>query len=311
VLRREAAAVLAVADRLDGSISAVLDCIAEARGRLIVTGVGKMGCVARKAAATFCSTGAPAIYLHAAEASHGDLGIVTKDDVVLALSNSGQTAEVLQLIPYLHRFGVPIIAITGHRQSELAKRSQHVIDIRVESEADPTGLAPSCSTTVALAVCDALAIALAERRGFSAEHLAMYHPGGNLGRRLLLTTSMLMHRGEEVPFVRPDAYLREAIVTISQKRMGAVVSVDGRCGLLGILTDGDIRRILQKHRSPLDLVVQECMTSYPKSISDDSLAVDALRTMQEHSITVLPVVDAQRIVQGIIHLHDLIRAGLT
>lgn len=310
VLESESRAISLVAARIDATIEQPLELMFALKGRLIFTGVGKMGYIGRKAAATFCSTGSPAIFLHAGEAAHGDLGIVTSEDVVVALSNSGQTAELLNLLPYLHRFDIPMICITGNADSELARRSRYAIDIGITCEADPNQLAPTSSTTVALAVCDALAIALARRRGFTKDQFAIFHPGGNLGRKLLLTTAELMHRGKDIPCAKPDVSLRDAMLEISRKRLGAILIVDGSNRLQGIITDGDLRRILQQNQNPWGDSIAAYMSENPIRISDDSLAADALRLMQESQITVLPVVNADSIVCGIVHLHDLIRAGL-
>ncbi len=310
VLECESRAIALVAARIDEAIEQPLDLMFTLRGRLIFTGVGKMGYIGRKAAATFCSTGSPAIFLHAGEAAHGDLGIVTKDDVVVALSNSGQTAELLNLLPYLRRFDIPMICITGNTASELARRSRYTIDIGIASEADPNQLAPTSSTTVALAICDALAIALARRRGFTKDQFAIFHPGGNLGRKLLLTTAELMHRGVDIPCAEPDVSLRDAMLEVSKKRLGAILIVDSANRLQGIVTDGDIRRILQQNHDPWGDSIACYMSGNPIRIAEQSLAADALRLMQDSQITVLPVVNADSTVCGIVHLHDLIRAGL-
>lgn len=298
-----------MADRIDDSIARSIELLYEVRGRVILTGVGKMGCIARKAAATFCSTGTPAIFLHAGEAAHGDLGIVSSDDVLIALSYSGQSDEIVGLMPYMQRFEVPVIAVTGNRTSQLAKLSQHVVDIHVAAEAEGH-LAPTCSTTVALAMCDAFAMALAKRRGFTAEQFAIFHPGGNLGRKLLTTVRSLMHTGDGVPVGRQDLKLREAIVVVSEKRLGSLMVVDGEFRLTGILTDGDIRRVFQQSENPLDEPVVELMTNRPQSIGADALAAEAMRQMERHEISVLPVTDQQNKVVGVIHIHDLIKAGL-
>ena len=310
VMLHEAAAIVATAERLGDSATEALELMSLGKqGRIVFSGMGKMGYIGRKAAATFCSTGSPAIFLHPAEAVHGDLGVIGKADVFVALSSSGQTSELLSLIPYLHRFDIPIVAITGNPTSDLAKRSRIVIDIGIASETNGDEVAPTSSTTVALAVCDALAIAIARMHGFTKEQFAIFHPGGNLGRKLLLTVEELMHVGESIPWATRETELREAIVVMSRKRLGSVVVLDqGKIG--GILTDGDIRRILEKNENPLCESVEEHMTLTPETIEQDALAADALRLMQQRSITVLPVVDIEQRVTGIIHLHDLLQAGI-
>lgn len=309
VMQHEADAIGDVAARLDSNSLQAIELFDNSDGRIVFSGMGKMSYIARKAAATFCSTGSPAIFLHPAEAVHGDLGVVGPNDVFVALSYSGQTTEVLNLLPYMKRFGVPIVAITGNPAGELGRRSDHVIDIQVDSETAGDEIAPASSTTVALCVCDALAIALARKRGFTNEQFALFHPGGNLGRKLLLTAQQIMHADTAIPVAAPALALREAIVEVSQKRLGCVVVVQADA-IVGILTDGDIRRALQKSDNPLSDPIQQYMTQAPVSIDENALAADALRLMQQRSITVLPVVCAEKKLAGIIHLHDLLKVGL-
>ena len=309
MLKQESDAILRMSTRIDESIDRTIDLMGEIAGRIIFTGIGKMGCIARKAAATFCSTGTPAIFLHAGEASHGDLGIVTSDDVVIALSYSGSSDELLNLMPYMQRYGIPVIAITGKSDSQLARLADSVIDIQVENEAEGH-LAPTCSTTVALAVCDALALVLAQQRGFTEQQFAIFHPGGNLGRKMLTTVQTLMHTGTNIPTAQPDTRLREAIVAISEKRLGSLLLVDNQFKLTGILTDGDVRRIFEKVDNPLEMKVSQLMTKSPRTILSAALAAEALRMMQQDEISVLPVTDDDNKVIGIIHIHDLIKAGL-
>jgi len=306
----EAAAIQAAADRLDPTIVVAVDLLAGCKGRVIVTGMGKMGWIAQKAASTFCSTGTPAIFLHPSEAAHGDLGLVTQQDVLIALSNSGETDEVLRLLPYMHRFGIPVIALTGKLDSSLARHCQVLIDTGVESEADPISVAPTSSTTVALAMSDALAIALMHRRGFTREQFAIFHPGGHLGRKLLLTVKELMHTGNEIPTIKQRTLLRDAIFSISKKGLGSALIVDESNQLAGIITDGDLRRALQANSNPLENPVEQHMAASPTTIELGSLAAEALRLMEDREITVLPVVDEEQKVVGIIHLHDLVRVGL-
>ncbi|MFK7766538.1 MAG: SIS domain-containing protein [Mariniblastus sp.] len=316
VLNNEAAAILAAANRIDGSVVQAVDILFGCRGRVIVTGMGKMGCIARKAAATFCSTGTPAIFLHPSEAVHGDLGIVTDKDVLVLLSNSGETREIVELFPFMARLGVPMIGLTGNSKSQLAQRCEVVLDAAVESEADPIAVAPTSSTTVALAMCDGLAIALMNRRGFTKEQFAIFHPGGNLGGKLLIQVADLMRGGNKIPKTNREDSLRNGIAQISQKGLGAVFVVSDADEVLGILTDGDLRRIIeqaaeQTEGNVLDEPLSNHMTADPKSIGNDALAAEALRLMEESGITVLPVVDhANEKLVGVIHLHDLIRAGL-
>ena len=316
VLRQEAAAISAAAERIDSSVSEAIELLASCQGRVIVTGMGKMGCIARKAAATFCSTGTPAIFLHPGEAIHGDLGIVTQNDVLVLLSNSGQTRELCELLPHVVRMGVPIIGLIGNPESPLAARCSVVIDTSVESEADPISVAPTSSTTVALAMSDALAVALMQRRGFTKEQFAIFHPGGNLGGKLLIQVADLMRAGEKVPTATADDTLQTGIDTISAKGLGAVFVVSQSNEVLGVLTDGDLRRLIQQTVSseksqpgPLADSISTHMTSDPKSIQFDALAAEAIRLMEDNGITVLPVVKEKQLV-GVIHLHDLIRAGL-
>ena len=319
VLRHEAAAILAAAGRVQSSIDSAIDLLANCEGRVIVTGMGKMGCIARKATSTFCSTGTPAVFLHPSEAVHGDLGIVTKNDVLVALSNSGETREVIELLPFMARLGVPVIGLTGSINSSLAKRCEAVIDTGVEAEADPIALAPTSSTTVALAMCDAMAIALMNRRGFTKEQFAIFHPGGNLGGKLLIKVGDLMHVGDEIPKIAAEnTTLEMGIKKISAKGLGAVFVVSSVTEeVVGVMTDGDLRRIIESMSQSNDEnqgtiwqdLLSQHMSPNPKSIESNALAAEALRLMEEHGITILPVVESKKLV-GVIHLHDLIRAGL-
>ncbi|QEG21515.1 KpsF/GutQ family sugar-phosphate isomerase [Mariniblastus fucicola] len=314
VLKSESAAIERAAKRAGPEVVAAIRTIGTCTGRLIVTGMGKMGCIARKAAGTFSSTGTPAIFLDPADAIHGGLGIVGADDVVLAISNSGETSEVLELIPFFIRLKLPIIAVTGGTKSSLARQSTIVIDSSVESEADPDSLVPTNSSTVALACCDALAVALIRLRGFTKEDFAIFHPGGNLGRKLLLKVVDLMHAGEQLPIATEDCSLGDAIKMISQKKMGTVIVEDNAGCLSGILTDGDVRRIFESTANslanPLGESVAAFMSRQPAAASVDDLAATALNLMESRHISVLPVVDPDRKIVGIIHLHDLIRGGL-
>ena len=309
VLLCESSAIQSLANRLDSKVEASVQQLLNCQGRLIVTGMGKMGLIGRKASATFCSTGTPAIFLHPGEAVHGDLGIVTQQDVVLALSNSGETDELISLLPYFSRLGISVISLTGNPQSSLARHATLNIDISVDEEADPISLAPTTSTTVAMAMCDALAVALMHCRGFTKEQFAIFHPGGHLGRKLLTQTRDVMHQGEAIPLATTSDLLRQAMFTISQKRLGCVAVIDSKKQLQGILTDGDLRRAFERTENPLEEPVSKHMTAKPASISVDSLAAQALHLMQERKITVLPVLDGDSLV-GMVHLHDLLQMGL-
>lgn len=310
VLACEAEAIRLASEKIQPSIVEAVDLLFRCQGRVIVTGMGKMGWIARKAASTFNSTGTPAVFLHPGEAAHGDLGILSMGDVVLALSNSGETEEVVSLLPYMHRLNVPVIALCGDANSSLASHCRVFIDIGVDEEADPISVAPTCSTTVAVAMCDALAIALMHKRGFTREQFAIFHPGGHLGRKLLLTVGDLMHSGNQIPSIDVTTLLRDAIFLISQKGLGAALILDDQQTLIGIITDGDLRRSLQANSNPLEDPVEKHMTRAPATIVPSALAAEALRLMEDKEITVLPVVDERLQVQGIIHLHDLVRIGL-
>ncbi len=314
MLTSEASAITQAADRVGAEVAEAVRTIQSSEGRLIVTGMGKMGCIARKAAGTFSSTGTPAIFLDPADALHGSLGIVGPEDVVLAISNSGETSELLDLVPYLLRQKLPIVAITGCTTSSLARQASIVIDASVDSEADPDSLAPTNSSTVALACCDGLAVTLMRLRGFTKEQFAIFHPGGHLGRKLLLQVCDLMHRDDEVPIVDISCSLREAIAMISLKNIGTALVKNDAGHLEGILTDGDVRRIFEttanQKSNPLGDSVATFMVKNPASIQVDTLAAVALNVMEQRHITVLPVLDADQKIVGIIHMHDLIRSGL-
>ena len=309
VFEIERDALAAVAARIDGAFTAACRLILEARGRVVCTGMGKSGHVARKIAATLASTGTPAFYMHPGEAGHGDLGMVTDADIVLALSNSGESDEVLMLLPVLKRQGNRLIAMTGRPGSTLAREADVHLDVTVPAEACPLALAPTASTTAALAMGDALAVALLEARGFTADDFARSHPAGALGRRLLLHIADVMHSGDAVPRVRADASVSEALVEMTRKRLGmtAVVDDDGR--LLGLYTDGDLRRSLDDENLDLrNTRIAEVMTRAPKTIGADALAVEAARLMETHKISGLLVVDAEHRVVGALNIHDLLRA---
>jgi arabinose-5-phosphate isomerase len=305
VLATEAAGLAALGAGLGRGFVAAIDLLAGARGRVIVTGIGKSGHIARKIAATLASTGTPAFFVHAAEAGHGDLGMVAKDDAVIALSNSGGSAELAAIVAYTRRFGIPLVAITGGADSQLSKHADVTLLLPQAEEACPMGLAPTTSTTMMLALGDAIAVALIERKGFTAGDFHALHPGGQLGRRLMLVRD-LMHGGDELPLTRPDTPMSAALIEMSAKRFGCVGVVDGTGALAGVITDGDLRRHMSERllAEPAGAI----MTRDPRTIRPQATAAEALHTMSERSITVLFVVEDRRPV-GILHLHDCLRAG--
>jgi len=309
VLEIEAAAVRALVDRLDERFAQAVQLVEQCRGRVVVTGMGKSGLVGKKLAATLAATGTPALFLHPAEGAHGDLGMLTRGDVVVALSNSGETDELLALLPAIKRLGVPLVLLTGRTGSRLAQHSDVVLDVSVGEEACPLNLTPTASTTAALALGDALAVALLVRRGIRPEDFALLHPGGYLGRRLLRVEE-LMHRGPEIPVVREDAALAEVIREMSAKRLGAAAVVDAGEVLVGIVTDGDLRRALQRGLAPGAASARDLMTRGPKTVGRTELAAAALELMERFAITQLLIVDASGRLEGILHLHDLLRAKI-
>ena len=309
VIDVEARAIQALKSSVDANFAAACRLMLGCRGRVVCIGMGKSGHIARKIAATLASTGTPAFHVHPAEASHGDLGMITDADVVLALSYSGETDEVLTIVPVLKRQGNPLIAMTGRANSTLAGLANVHLDVSVQEEACPLGLAPTSSTTAALVMGDALAVALLGARGFTSEDFARSHPAGTLGRRLLLHISDVMHTGPEVPRVHEDASLSDALVEMSRKRLGMTAVVDNDDRLLGVFTDGDLRRALDDTGFDLRATsVLKAMTRSPKTIGPDKLAVEAARLMEEFKINALIVVDAQQRVVGALNIHDLLRA---
>ncbi|MBS0462478.1 MAG: KpsF/GutQ family sugar-phosphate isomerase [Proteobacteria bacterium] len=309
VLEVEIDALRALRDRLDESFAAACQRMLACRGRVVATGMGKSGHIARKLAATLASTGTPAFYVHPGEASHGDLGMITDADLVLAVTNSGETEELLAIVPALKRQGNGLIVLSGRPESSIAKVADVHLDVSVPEEACPLGLAPTSSTTAALAMGDALAVALLEARGFSRDDFARSHPAGSLGRRLLLRIGDIMHAGNDVPRVHADASLTQALVEMSRKRLGMTAIVDDAGTLLGVFTDGDLRRALDA--AGIDLRharVADVMTRNPKAIAADRLAVEAARLMEAHRINALPVIDADRHVVGALNIHDLLKA---
>jgi arabinose-5-phosphate isomerase len=313
VLRVESDGLLALVDRLDESFVRAVELLRSCHGKVVVTGLGKSGLVCHKIAATLASTGTPAFFLHSGDGVHGDLGMVMKGDVVLALSNSGETEEILKLLPHFKLHGLKLIVMTGNPDSSLAKAGDVVLNVRVK-EACPLGLAPTASTTAALAMGDALAVVLLEEKGFKEEDFAMRHPGGILGRKLLLRVDDLMHRGERLPLVRHDTPVQDALFEITSKRLGVTGVIDAEGRLIGVVTDGDLRRGLQAHGDKiLGKRTDELMTSDPKTIGKDVLAARALTEKEDNSprpITCLFVLDGGRKPVGIIHLHDILKTGI-
>ena len=304
----EAAALHALGQRVDHRFAQAVQTMLQLQGRVVVMGMGKSGHVGRKIAATLASTGTPALFVHPAEASHGDLGMVTAQDLVLAISNSGESAELTAILPVLHRLGVPLIAITGNLQSSLAQHADQVLDCSVEREACPLNLAPTTSTTAQLALGDALAVALLDARGFRAEDFARSHPGGALGRKLLTHVSDVMRTGVQVPQVPPEATFGVLMREMSAKGLGASAVVDAQGLVLGIFTDGDLRRRIEAGADLRSANAQQVMHPGPRSIAPDALAVDAAELMETHGITSVLVVDADSRLQGIVHIGDLMRA---
>jgi arabinose-5-phosphate isomerase len=306
----ELRAVQALAPRLDASFAAACRVCLECQGRVVVTGMGKSGHIAGKIAATLASTGTPAFFLHPAEAGHGDLGMITRTDAVLALSNSGETPELVLLLPHLKRLAVPLILMTGKPDSTLARAARVTLDVSVPEEACPLNLAPTASTTATLAMGDALAVAVLEARGFTAQDFARSHPGGALGRKLLLHVEDLMRTGTAVPRITPEAPLSAGLLEMSRKGLGMTVVVDRHERILGVFTDGDLRRALDRQIDVHNTVMSAVMTSAAKSIGPRELAAAAAHLMEVHRITALPVADAQGKLVGALNVHDLMRAGV-
>jgi len=310
IIRIEAKALKGLIDQIDDSFEKAVNLIRQSKGRVIVTGIGKSGIVGRKIAATLTSTGTAAFFLHPTEGAHGDLGMVLKDDVVICISKSGSTEELAQLIPIFKRIGVPIIAMTANPDSELAQKSDVAIIITVEEEACPFDLAPTTSTTATMAMGDALAVALLELRNFSLEDFARLHPGGSIGRKLLLRIDDVMATGERGPRVGPNLPLKDVIMEITSKRFGATSVVNGDGKLLGIITDGDVRRLIERKKDLWELRAEEIMTRDPITVKVGILARDAFNLMKIRAINSLLVVDAENRLVGIVHIHDLLKAGI-
>lgn len=312
VFETEIEGVKSVWARLGDSFVQAVKAIKECKGKVVVTGLGKSGLVGKKIAATLASTGTPAFFLHAAEGAHGDLGMVGKGDVAIAISNSGETTEVLQIIPTFKRLGVTLIAFVGRADSSLAKAADIVIDTSVPKEACPLGLAPTTSSTAIMVLGDALAITLLELNGFTAEKFALFHPAGSLGKKLLLKVEDLMHAGDEVPRVKPTTPISEVVLEMSEKRLGMTCVDDDDGKVVGVITDGDLRRGLQKYQDLFSREAKDVMTLNPKMVDKEALAIDGLNKMERHSITSLLAYDAKdpsRCV-GVLHIHDIMKAGL-
>jgi arabinose-5-phosphate isomerase len=310
VLRIEAHALLAIIDRLDQNFVRAVELMCACRGKIVVTGLGKSGVICQKIAATLASTGTPAFFLHSGDAVHGDLGMVREDDLILAVSNSGETDEILKLLPHFKLHGIKLLVITGNPNSTLARAGDVVLDVRVTEEACTLGPAPTASTTAALAMGDALAVVLLEEKGFKEEDFALRHPGGTLGRRLLLRVADLMYRGAQLPVVQQKTLVRDALFEITSKRLGVTGVTDADGKLVGVITDGDLRRGLERKGQILELTAEEIMTRNPKTVPADTMATEAMAMMERFPITALFVLDARDCPVGVIHLHDLVKAGI-
>jgi arabinose-5-phosphate isomerase len=311
VLRIEAQAILDLVKRLDKRFTKAVDLMYRCTGKVVVTGMGKSGLIGKKIAATLASTGTPALFLHSAEGVHGDLGMLSRGDVVIAISNSGETEEIVKLLHAIKRIDVRLISLTGNIKSTLAKNSDVVLDVSVKEEACSLGLAPTASTTATLAMGDALAIVLLEKRGFKEQDFAAFHPGGVLGRRLLLKVEDVMQSGKQIPRVTEETPMKDVIVEITSKKLGMTTVTDSSGRIRGVVTDGDLRRLLEKQLSDLlKMPAKQVMSTRPKVIHRTALAAEAVQRMEAHSITALVVVDAQGLVEGVIHLHDLLKIGI-
>jgi len=310
VIAIELAEITALQTRIDKNFADACALLLNCKGRIVVTGMGKSGHIGGKIAATLASTGSPAFFVHPGEASHGDLGMITKNDVVIALSNSGNTAEIATIIPILKRFGVPLISMTGDKNSTLATAANINLDVCVSKEACPHDLAPTSSTTVALVMGDALAVALLQARGFTAEDFALSHPGGSLGKRLLLHVSDIMHSGERIPKVPENATVSEALLEMSKKGLGMTAIVDKQNKVLGLYTDGDLRRSLDKNINVHNTAISDVMTKNCRTTTTDELAASIVKLMDDHGINGLLVTDENKQLIGAFNMHDILRAGI-
>ena len=310
VLGIEARAIASLIDRLDHRFAEAVDLLYACAGKVVVSGMGKSGLIGQKIAATLAGTGTPAFFVHPAEGIHGDLGMLSRRDTLIAISNNGETEEILKLLPFMKRLNIPVIAMTGKVESTLAKNSEIVLDVSVGEEACPMGLTPTASTTAALAMGDALAIALLQKRGFKEQDFAQFHPGGTLGRRLLLRVRDLMHQGDAIPRVDHQVSLQQAILEMTTKKLGLTTVTDSTHRLHGVITDGDLRRFLERGLDVRTERAGELASKNPKTIGPDELAARAVQTMEQFSITSLVVVDEAGQMVGVIHLHDLLRSGV-
>ena len=310
VLGIEARAVQALIQRLDGGFSEAVDLLYQCKGKVVVSGMGKSGLIGQKVAATMASTGTPSFFLHPADGLHGDLGMLARRDLLIAISNSGETQEILQLLPFMERMGIPVVAIVGRMSSTLAKNSTVALDVSVAEEACPMGLAPTASTTATLAMGDALAVALLEKRGFKKQDFAQFHPGGTLGRRLLVKVRDLMHKDQEIPQVQETALASEAILEMSAKKLGMTTVVERAGSLLGVITDGDLRRFVQQGGDFSKVSAGSLASRRPKLIGPDELAAKAVEMMERFAITTLVVADSAKRIVGVVHLHDLLKHGI-
>ena len=310
VLMNESRAIAKLADKIDGSFEKVVKLLAKSKGRIIITGMGKPGFIAQKISATMSSTGTPSLYLHPAEALHGDLGRVTREDVLIAFSNSGETEEVVKLIPIIKKIGTKLIAVTGNKKSTLASNSDYVLDSSVKKEACPMGLAPTTSTTVMLALGDALAIALLEKKNFQPKDFALYHPGGSLGKRLLLCVGDIMRPKKSTPIVKKSEKVKDVLLKITKMRAGSASVVDGKGKLIGIFTDGDLRRHIEVGEGLLNCKVKDVMTKDPVTIMSSRLAAEAFEILRDKHIDEIPVVDEKGRPVGLLDVQDILKAGL-
>lgn len=310
VIETELAAIQGLVDKIDANFDSACSVLSACQGRIVVIGMGKSGHIGNKIAATLASTGSPAFFVHAAEASHGDLGMITQQDVAMVLSYSGTTPEVMALLPLLQRLQIPLISLTGRVNSPLAKAAHVNLDIGIVQEACPHNLAPTSSTTAMLVLGDAIAITLLTHRGFTAEDFAFSHPGGNLGKRLLIKVKDLMRTGSAIPRVAPSANMQQAILEVTQKGLGITLVVDEHDTLLGVFSDGDLRRAFEHNLALKETPISEIMSKNPKTIDQETLAASALELMERHKITTLVVADAQRKVQGVLHMHAIVEAGI-
>ena len=312
VLQIEGEAILNLIDQVDENFDCAVELISRCKGKVVLTGIGKSGLVGKKIASTLASTGTPAFFLHPAEGIHGDLGMLSPKDIIMIVSNSGETEEIIQLTPILKRMNIKMIVMTGNHNSSIASQADVIINTSVREEACQWGLVPTASTTAALAMGDALAVAILEKKGFKEEEFAILHPGGALGKRLLLQVKDIMHRGESIPWVTENTLMKDTLLEMTSKRLGVTAVVDKRKNLTGVFTDGDLRRALEKHDDLLNKKVSEVMMMNPKRIRDDALAVQALQMMEEYAITSLFVFKGKRRNRavGIVHMHDLLKEGI-